>query len=147
MEEEIRFMYDKVYDELNRCRDWPLKILGITSGLYITILAFLLTFADQFKISSSAKWILFIVICIFWIFCLWILGIQHLRYLDYRNIQIRLQNQMGVQNWTVGGKRTIPKEWDRELSVGLWTNWQGWIFYAFFISCLSGFSIYVICKL
>src|SRR5258708_35311384 len=29
----VKFIYDKNYDELNRCRDWPLKVLSFTSAL------------------------------------------------------------------------------------------------------------------
>jgi hypothetical protein len=58
-------MYDKVYDELNRCRDWPIKILGFTSGLYITALGFLKIFDDKVNISKGERNWIITWVCIF----------------------------------------------------------------------------------
>jgi hypothetical protein len=48
-----------------------------------------------------------IIMSFFSIFCVYILGKQHLAYLRYRNIQIRLQNHIGIQNWLGPGDKRI----------------------------------------
>ena len=143
--EDKRFMYDKVYDELNRCRDWPLKILGFTSGLFIAMLGFLKIFTV--KVFYCEKVFLILGISAFFIYCIAIIVKQHLEYLRYRNIQIRIQKEMGIKEWKIDDERIIPREWDNELKESIWTNFQGWMFYAFYIFCLSVFSIYIIVKL
>jgi hypothetical protein len=146
-DEYVRFIYDKVYDEINRCRDWPIKILGFTSGLFVAILGFLKLFPGKVGLTCNEKWSICIIMSFFSIFCVYILGKQHLAYLRYRNIQIRLQNHIGIQNWLgPGDKRIIPREWDDELNSSLRTNSQGWLFYACYILLLSAFSIYIVAE-
>jgi hypothetical protein len=145
--EDLRFIYDKVYDEINRCRDWPVKILGFTSGLYLAVVTLLKIDSDRFPIHSNSKWGFYIGISIFSGYCIGILMKQHLDYLKYRNIQIGMQKKMKVQLWKVGGKRIIPEKWDNEFKGKLCENWTGWVFYAIFIICLSILSIWIICGL
>jgi|GEM_PF-5072933 hypothetical protein len=146
-DEDLKFIYDKVYDEINRCRDWPVKILGFTSGLYLAVLTILKINSDRLPIYSNGKWCLYIGIALFSLYCIGILMKQHLDYLKYRNIQIRMQKKMKVQFWKVNGKRIVPEKWDDEFKGKLWENCTGWIFYAFFIICLSTLSILIIYSL
>lgn len=142
--EDVRFMYDKVYDELNRCRDWPIKILGFTSGLFIGLLGFLKLFADQVTLSYESRIGLVTGVALFGGYCVYILGKQHLEFLRYRNTQIKLQSMMKIATWRACGERTFAEKWDHTVKVKLWTRCQGWLFYALYIIGLTIFSIYII---
>lgn len=51
--DKIKFIYDKVYDELNRCRDWPLKIMAFTSAFYFFILGFINFKAESIEVIKN----------------------------------------------------------------------------------------------
>jgi hypothetical protein len=139
-----KFMYQNIYDELNRCRDWPLKIIGFTSGFYISVLGFLTIYRNGNQLSCAIKAGIAALILILGFYCVVILRKQHLEYLKYRNTQIRLQKRMKIAEWLVEGRRVIPEEWDNELIVKPSTNRLGWLFYVCFITCLSLFSICIL---
>jgi len=143
-----KLIFENVYDGLNRCRDWPLKIIGFTSGLYIAVLGALKLFSkDGAPISYNSKWFIIVGISMFCIYCIIILGKQHLQYLDCRKTQIRLEKKWGINEWTVDDEKIMPPKWFNPISRNLLKKGLGWIFYALYISFLSAFSIYLIFNL
>lgn len=139
-----KFIYDKVYDELNRSRDWPIKIMAFVSAIYLAIIGLVELGQSSFQLTCLVKWIICMIL---FVFCFWtivIIGRQHLNYLNYRNIQIRLQNRMGISDWSEGDNNVIPNNWAKEKRVSLITGFQGWGFYAIYVISICAIAIVLV---
>ncbi len=91
-------MYNNIYDELNRARDWPISAFQTTTLIYsIIVVTYLpLKISDNIISLPVVKaGILLIIVCVS-AYILFVVRKQHLQYLVYRNIQRRLQRKMGI---------------------------------------------------
>ena len=92
--EHARFLLDTLTGELNRSRDWPIRILGVTSALHFAVIAGILVSGIQFAGYIRCVLAAFFTGLFVWTFCYF--RKCHINYLTARNAQIRLENQIGV---------------------------------------------------
>ena len=142
--DNIKLIYDKVYDELNRCRDWPVKVITFTSALYIALFGFLKLDSVNVDKLHYSKWFIVGGVIIFWIFIIKIIRKQHLLYLEYRNTQIKLQKLLGIYDWVIEDQKVIPSDWSRLNRKSMWVKVDGWLFYAVYLTVISAFSCLII---
>jgi hypothetical protein len=139
-----KFMYDKMYDELNRCRDWPIKVLAFTSAFFFAVIGFINLKGAKLDIIQKYSTELRLMVLSLWAITVYIIIIQHLRYIEYRNIQIRLQKKLNIYVWEVEGIKIFPKHMSVERKKNIITGWQGWFFYALYITVVALVTIIVI---
>lgn len=140
-----KFIYDKVLDELNRSRDWPIKVMTFSTAIYLALIG--LTQIDNISLSPSGIKVIIMFLFMFWILTIWIIRRQHLNYLKYRNIQIRLQKKMGIYKMQNDSVDIFPEEWQKEKPVKVTTGFQGMFFYALYISTVFVISVtLLLCK-
>ena len=140
-----KFMYEKIYDELNRSRDWPIKVMAFASALFITLIGIIKIDKQAVHLDCETKWIISIILLVFAFFTCGVIIRQHLNYVDYRNIQKGIQKE-----WKINEINGIPKKWidfdEKEITIlkGLKIGVWGWSFYAFYILAIAGITIYLI---
>lgn len=118
------FLLRMISDEINRARDWPLKILTFTSALHFGVLVSIISSKIIFTcFAKSAITILFSVLMVWTIYYFYKC---HTNYLKLRNSQIELQDQIGLSEMGV-----IPKEWLIKNKISPLTAVWGWGYYAF----------------
>jgi hypothetical protein len=128
--------------EINRYRDWPIKVLTFTSALHLAINgAFLL---KEVTITSSARIFITIFIGVLWIWTIAVFRHCHLNYLRSRNIQSSIQRKIGLNTIKVNEEPLFPGEWFKHTCVSICNRWIGWGFYAFYATGLAGFTVAVI---
>lgn len=137
---KFKLMYDNNYDELNRCRDWPVKVLAFASALYAGLIGFVTLKSENQNVLVSLKIGLSVVVIWFSFYIITILKKQHLEYLKYRNIQIRLQKKLDIHAWTVNNEK-IFTAYEKELPVKTTTNALGWKFYRLYVITITSFAI------
>jgi hypothetical protein len=141
--EKLKLMYDNVYDELNRSRDWPIKIMAFATAVYIAIYGLLKFDSTNICLSIWIKGLLMTFIVLLTLITYINILNQHLNYLKYRDIQIRIQNKLNIQNLEVNNGPIFPIEWtnkqDEKQKFGL-----GWHFYASYIIVLAIIAIMLI---
>jgi len=135
--EDKKFIYDKVYDELNRSRDWPIKVLTFVSALYVTLLGFTKIDKNSVELSFCMKWLIVVLMLIISIYTILIIIRQHKNYLKYRNIQIRLQKAMGIYEWKLDNETIFPLDMQNSVEEKTWSHFWGWLFYALYLIILT----------
>ena len=145
--DKLKFMYDKVYDELNRCRDWPLKIMAFTSAFFFFVIGFVNYRKESIEIIRNNAALIILMLTAVAVWTIAIMIIQHYRYLDYRNTQIRLQIKLGVTEWKLNDKELFPKNWSKPKIKSLFTGFQGWFYYALYIFSFWLLTIIVVANL
>jgi hypothetical protein len=144
--DNIALLYNQVYDELNRGRDWPLKIIGVMSTLFAGIIGSA-RIAKEFStgLNMGLKAICIGILIIYGIYTAIVVWRQHKNYLKYRDVQRKLQNSFGFGNLkTVDGKSVLLPEWTDEKYKKKSRNHYGVFYYISFITILTGFAIYLI---
>jgi hypothetical protein len=101
-----KIMYDKVYDELNRNRDWPLKVMAFASALYITLIGILKIDNRPTHLDCVSKITITVILSIFTVLTLIVIIRQHLNYLKHQNILKAIQKE-----WKIDEIKGIPKSW------------------------------------
>jgi hypothetical protein len=137
--DEQKFIYDKIFEELNRARDWPIKVSAFSSAIYLALFGFIQS--EKTIINCSEKWILSICMSLFLIYTIRIIIRQHLNYIEYRNIQIRLQKMLGIYEWRAENSIIFPKSWTDEKPKNIISGFQGWFFYAFYMIILYSITL------
>lgn len=137
--DHFKLMYDNVYDELNRSRDWPIKIMAFASAAYFAMYS--LTKLDN-VCGGFNIWVKIglIVLVIFLTFStLRNIYHQHKRYKVYRDVQTQLENKLKIHTWEANNKPVFPLGWQHLIAekkekqkFGL-----GWHFYAMYIIVLA----------
>jgi hypothetical protein len=143
----IKFMYDKVYDELNRCRDWPIKIMTFTSAFFFLIIGFSNLRTENIEIIRIHSVHIILLITVVLILTITIIVIQHYRYIDYRNIQIKLQIKMEIKRLKADDKEIFPKDWFKQKDKSIFTGFQGWFYYAFYVFSFWLLTVFIIASL
>lgn len=96
--EHLKFMYNNIYDELNRARDWPIKAFQATTLIYsVIVITFLSLNISNTNINLSVvKAGIILIIAFVSTYIIIVIKRQHKQYLVYRDIQRRLQRKMGI---------------------------------------------------
>lgn len=90
--------------EMNRLRDWPIRILGFTSAFHFAVIAGILVSKINFIYQVKCFLSFFFTLLFFWTaYCFWKC---HINYIITRNAQIDLENKIGM-----GDMDVIPKDW------------------------------------
>lgn len=148
--ELLKFMYGNVYDELNRSRDWPIKIMAFASGVDVAIYG-LLKFNENCQFGAFSKGILLVIVFIVTLFTVNNILNQHRRYKEYRNIQKGIQRELEIQHLKTENNPIFPDYWTEFIphkpsykkgSNGKWG--LGYIFYVTFIIALAAIAFFLI---
>ena len=136
-----KFMYDKNYEELNLSRDWAIKVSAFSSAVYIGVITLVSSETGKEILEGTNKILVLIILSIFTFLGVWNICLRHLSYLEYRNIQIKLQNDLGVHTWKVDNEPIVPTRWQKKIDFdrgfsrqnGLLKNKSGYLFYVFYL--------------
>jgi hypothetical protein len=142
--EELKLMYDTVCDELNRGRDWPIKIMAFTSAAYLALFSLLKLDNNHLGLNCWVKSLFTIILLYLLRLTIKIIIKQHLNYLEYRNIQIRLQKVMKIKDWKIDNEDVFPAHWNDTLKISTKTGFQGWSFYATYIIIIAIITLVLI---
>lgn len=118
------FLLRMIVEEMNRSRDWPLKILGFTSALHFGILVAIISSGVVFSCGVKAFLTLLFTVLMFW--TIYYFRRCHFTYLELRNSQIELELQLGIKNMGV-----LPEAWLNKRLVSSFTAFWGWGYYLF----------------
>jgi hypothetical protein len=143
-DEHLKLMYDRIYDELNRGRDWPIKIMAFASAAYLALFSLVKLDKDKLELSCNTKIVITSLLIILTLWTIKIIITQHLNYLKYRDIQIKLQKAIGIYDWKVDGEGIFPSSWKKPIIISLWSGFYGWGFYASYMIIIASITIYLI---
>jgi hypothetical protein len=143
-DEHLKLMYENVYDELNRSRDWPIKIMAFTSAAYLALFSLLKLDKSRIDLDCWIKVVITILLLGFWALTVKIIIKQHLNYLEYSNTRINLQKSIGINNWKIDNKEIFPPHWGDSIKINKWVRCHGWLFYAFYITIIALITILLI---
>jgi hypothetical protein len=148
-----KFMYDKNYEELKLCRDWAIKVSAFTSAVYFGVITLANSESGKEIISGRNKGLILVFLSLFTLLGVWNICLRHLSYLEYRNIQIKLQNDLGIHNWRDNDKEIFPAGWKNGIDFnrevfstknGLFKNKSGYLFYVFYLITTFAVTVVVI---
>lgn len=140
--EKVKLVYSAVITEINRYRDWPIRVLTFTSALHFGIIAAFLL--KDLRIVCWAKYGLVAIITILWIYTIYYFVRCHKSYLEARNVQARLQKKMELDTWLSDGEKIIPDAWLKPVEESIWKRKWGWGFYALYATGLYISSVAII---
>lgn len=116
------FLLKMLTDEMNRSRDWPIRIMGFTSALHFAVIAGILVSNIHFICIAKCLLTIFFTSLYIWSFIyIWKC---HTNYLESRNAQINLEKQIGIEDMDV-----LPKSWLELKKVSCLSSIWGWGFY------------------
>jgi hypothetical protein len=137
--EQFKLMYDNMYDELNRSRDWPIKIMAFASAAYFAMYSLLKFDNGCGGLNIGIKIGLIVLILLLTFSTLRNIYNQHKRYKVYRDVQTQLENKLKIHSWQANNKTIFPADWQKLIAekkekqkFGL-----GWHFYAIYIIVLA----------
>ena len=142
--ETLKLIYDTIYDELNRSRDWPIKIMAFASAAYLALFSILKFDPTHIALSFRIKILVISLLACFWALTIIVIVKQHKNYLKYRNVQIRLQKAMKVYEWKIDCENVLPASWKKPIKEKIWTRCYGWLFYASYITIIATITIVLI---
>jgi len=128
--DQLKLIYEATLKEIDRYRDWPIRILAFESILFLAMLK--VTIVDQIALSEVAKWLASVIVVIItaWTICYFYKC--HMNYLKARSVQAKIQRYLELDQLKVADKEVIPKEWFDDCRTCLFQGFWGWGFYAFF---------------
>jgi len=136
-DDHLKLMYDRIYDELNRGRDWPIKIMAFASAAYLALFGLIKFDKNATGFSCTVK-ILFTVLLIGFLgLTIKIIITQHLNYLKYRDIQIKIQKAMRIYEWHIDGENIFPSTWKNSIKISVFSGFFGWFFYASYLTLVT----------
>lgn len=119
-----KFILDMLSGEMNRSRDWPLRLLGFTSAFHFAVIAGILVSKITFMTTARLTLSFFFVLLFLWsVYCFWKC---HTNYLKARNAQVTLENQIGLADMDV-----LPPAWLEVRKVSGFTALWGWGLHVF----------------
>ena len=118
------FLLKMLTDEMNRSRDWPIRVLGFTSALHFAVIAGILISKISFILPIKCLITLFFSLLFIWsAYYFWKC---HTNYLTARNAQIDLEKKIGMEDMGV-----LPPAWLESRKISGFTAVWGWGFYVF----------------
>jgi hypothetical protein len=137
--------YRLLVADIDRYRDWPIKLLTFTSALHFAVMAAIavkeLTLACRTAVAVS------MLLALLYGFTLYYFAKCHLRYRQLRNVQVRLNRLLKLEEVSVSTEKVFPGEWFSERPVSLKEGFWGWGFYACYATVLFGLSIILVWQL
>jgi len=152
-----KFMYDKNYEELKLSREWAIKISAFTSAVYLGVITLVNSESGREIVTGEYRFVILIPLVIFALLGIINICLRHLSYLEYRNIQIGLQNDLNIHSWKNKGERIFPEPWENKIIferkvfrwkirlLGLFKNPSGYLFYVLYLVTISIVTAIVIC--
>jgi len=135
--ERIKLMYENNYDELNRTRDWPLKIFSIIVALYAGLIALITSHA--FSEIFQRSWIRCASVALIITSTVIVINVMvqnHKNYLDYRRIQRRLQKLLELQKWSSSQGKIFPDHYTGQDDATKFLSY-GWLSYAAILTIVT----------
>jgi len=139
--EIIKTMYDRVCAEIDRCRNWHITYLGVSTGLYGAIIGGLKLSKSIDTLSDCIKWGIASLIAYFTIYSIIVIKKQHNSYKSYRETQRSIQQYWKINEVRNNDERVFPKEWTSDANN---IRDYGWIYYASYSVILGIISIVII---
>jgi len=131
----ISEIYSAIINEINRYRDWPIRVLTFTSVLHFGIIATFLFKA--MKLSHCQAYILTFFLIALGIWIIIYFYKCHINYLKARNSQARLQCYMNLKELKIENSSVFPEEWFVVVKESGFSRFWGWGFYGFYSSALT----------
>ncbi|WP_321406143.1 hypothetical protein [Tolumonas auensis] len=114
-----------MFSEIDRARDWPLKILSFTSVIHFGVIIAIIS-SPKTEFLFVAKIVLTILFSILMLWTTYYFYRCHILYLNIRNAQRKFQLTIGIKEG-----ETFPEGWLKFEPVGGLTRFWGWGYYAF----------------
>lgn len=147
--EKLKLVYPPLIQEINRYRDWPIRILTFTSAIYFGLIGLFLLKKIEIPCCLGKGLLTGLLTGLtLWTICHFIKC--HLNYLKARNTQVKIQKKLKLDQWLSYNEKENKKDivfpcfWFKLRKVKLRTGWCGWGFYAFYTLILFLLSIMVI---
>ncbi len=141
--EKLKIIHKPLIDEINRYRDWPIRILTFTSAFYFGLIGLLLL--KKIVICTlSIKIGLTVAVVMLYFWTVYYIGQCHLNYLKARNIQTKIQKKLELDKWQINKNQIFPDDWFTQKKIKLCTRLWGYGFYILYITILFVISILVI---
>jgi len=145
--EKIKLMYDNVYDELNRSRDWPIKIMAFATAGDLAVFG-LIKFTDTSSLGCWKQVLLTVLILGLAFFTILNVLNQDNEYKKYRATQKNMQRWLEIQTYKldaigifpdhyIGGNEIPKKRW-------IYRKLAGWPFYVAYIVALGILALILI---
>ena len=109
-----KFMYDKNYEELKLSREWAIKVSVFTSAVYFGVITLANSETGKAIVTGSYRISITILLAVFAGLGIWNIILRHFSYLEYRNIQIRLQNDLGIHSWSHDNGNVFLETWKKD---------------------------------
>jgi hypothetical protein len=146
--ENLRFLYTQTKEEINRYRDWPLKILGFSTVLDTAVIGSLFVKKDDnWSFSSLLQWVCVIAVALLGISAIAVIRVNHRNYLTCWNVIARIQKYWQLETLHLRDEPRnpiFPVDWMKERPISAKTGYQGWGFYALYIVLLSVIAIFIL---
>lgn len=139
-------IYSALINEIDRYRDWPIRILTFTSALHFAIIGAFILKGKSIEISECIGFIIIIFLIFLGIWTIAIFHHCHIHYREARNTQAKIQKYMGLNKITVDNVPVFPDEWFKVVNVSCCEKSLGWLFYAFYSSALTISAYWTIWK-
>lgn len=141
---DLSDLYSSIINEINRYRDWPIRILTFTSALHFAIIGAFIFKGGILNLTEGIKSILTFFLIILGIWTIIIFHHCHIQYLTTRNTQARIQKYWGLNDLIVDGETVFPQKWFNVVTESGCEKFHGWGFYSFYSLALSICSIWSI---
>lgn len=147
--DKFQLVYSSLVSEINRYRDWPIRVLTFTSALHFGVIgAFLL---KDLYVGIVPRVLLSGVLSILWLWTVYYFYRCNENYLQARDTQRNMQEKLKLHTWTTSdGIQMFHRDWfppKNKSSQQCWfqkKRFWGWGFYAFYASSLFVMSLFVI---
>lgn len=137
--------YRLLVADIDRYRDWPIKLLTFTSALHFAVIAAIAV--KELTLAPRTAFAVTVLLAVLYGFTLYYFGKCHLQYRALRNTQVRLNRLLKLEELSVGGINVFPDAWFAERPVSLTEGFWGWGFYACYATVMFGLSFLVIWQL
>lgn len=137
--------YRLLVADIDRYRDWPIKILTFTSALHFALMAAIA--AKELTLSHEIAALVTVLLAGLYALTIYYFVRCHHEYLGLRNVQVRLNRVLGLDGVSVSSDPVFPRKWFTERPVSVFEGLWGWGFYACYATVLLGLSLILVWQL
>lgn len=130
-------LYSANINEIDRYRDWPIRILTFTSALHFAIIGAFILKGESIKITECIDFIIILFLIVLGIWTIAIFHHCHIHYLEARNTQAKIQKYMGLNKIMVDNVPVFPDKWFKVVNETGCEKPIGWLFYVFYSIALT----------